>query len=100
MRRERREIMQSMSRRAALTMMGGAAIAGTSPALASPARESLGEIAEKNGFVFGAAAGPSATSEARYRQLYVTQARIVTTDVALKMGTLAPQEGTLRYDSA
>lgn len=88
-----------ISRRKALTMMG-AAIAGTSPAFASAPEGSLGEIAEKSGFVFGAAAGPAVGTDTRYRQLYTTHARIVTTDVALKMGTVAPRQGALRYDSA
>ena len=35
-----------------------------------------------------------------YRELYQTQTRIVTTDIAMKMGTIAPQPGPKRFESA
>lgn len=38
--------------------------------------------------------------DAAYRELYTTHARIVTTDVALKIGTIAGQPGPKRFDSA
>jgi endo-1,4-beta-xylanase len=94
-------VMESvLTRRKALALIGGAAIAGTTPASASPAAESLGEIAEKNGFVFGAAAGPAVGTNAGYRELYVKNATIITTDVAMKMGSIASQPDTLRFDAA
>ena len=49
--------------------------------------------------MFGAAAGPVIFNDAAYRDLYTTQTKIITTDVALKIGTLAPQPGAKRYES-
>lgn len=71
-------------------------------AKAAPAQpsESLGAIAAKNNVMFGAAAGPVLFTDAGYRDLYATQTRIITTDIALKMGTLAPMPGQKRFESA
>lgn len=38
--------------------------------------------------------------DAAYRELYTNHARIVTTDVAMKIGTIAGQSGPKRFDSA
>ncbi|MFX8270360.1 endo-1,4-beta-xylanase, partial [Acinetobacter baumannii] len=35
-----------------------------------------------------------------YRELYTRHTRIITTDIALKMGTIAPQSGPKRFESA
>lgn len=90
-----------ISRRQAMSILAGAGVASrvTMPSAAA-AGESLGAIAAENGFVFGAAAGPVIDKDVAYRELYTTHARIVTTDVAMKMGTIAPQPGPKRFESA
>src|SRR5207248_1109519 len=69
-------------------------------AFAAQSAQSLGAIAARNGIVFGAAAGPVIDKDHAYRELYQTQTRIVTTDIAMKMGTIAPQPGPKRFESA
>ena len=64
------------------------------------ASQGLGAIAAKNGFVFGAAAGPVIDKDVAYRELYTTHTQIVTTDIAMKMGTIVPQPGPKRFESA
>jgi endo-1,4-beta-xylanase len=97
---ERRSAMQVLSRRNALAFFAGASLsAGGTTSVASPL-QGLGAIAAKNGFVFGAAAGPVIDKDAAYRELYTTQTRIITTDVAMKMGTIMPQPGPKRFESA
>ena len=93
--------MQEWSRRDAFALIAGAGVAsyGNSAFAAQPA-QSLGAIAAKNGIVFGAAAGPVIDKDRAYRELYQTQTRIVTTDIAMKMGTIAPQPGPKRFESA
>lgn len=89
------------SRRQVLSMIAGAATIATQSKIASAAAtESLGAIAAANGFVFGAAAGPVIDKDLAYRELYQKHARIVTTDVAMKMGTIVPQSGPKRFESA
>ncbi|MET0719611.1 MAG: endo-1,4-beta-xylanase, partial [Tardiphaga sp.] len=62
--------------------------------------QGLGDIAASNGLVFGAAAGPVIYKDTAYRDLYTTHTKIVTTDVAMKIGTIAGQPGPKRYESA
>ena len=81
--------MQEWSRRSALALIAGASVASyNSNALAAQPTQSqtqsLGAIAAKNGIVFGAAAGPVIEKDRAYRELYQTQTRIVTTDIAMK----------------
>jgi endo-1,4-beta-xylanase len=93
--------MQEWSRRSALAFIAGASVAPYGKASAEqPLAQSLGTIAAKNGIMFGAAAGPVIEKDIAYRDLYQTQTRIVTTDVAMKMGTIAPQPGPKRFESA
>ena len=47
----------------------------------------LGTIAAKNGFVFGAAAGPVIDKDAAYRELYTTHTENYYDGHRLKMGT-------------
>jgi endo-1,4-beta-xylanase len=61
---------------------------------------SLGAIAAQNGYLFGAAAAEVIDSDAAYRDLYITQTKIITTDVALKIGRIAPQPGPKHFESA
>ena len=88
------------SRRQALAVLAGASVASTQATVGAAADESLGAIAAKNGFIFGAAAGPVIDRDLAYRELYARHARIVTTDVAMKMGTIASQPGPKRFESA
>ena len=93
--------MQQWSRRNALALIAGASVASYEKrALAAQPAQSLGAIAARNGIVFGAAAGPVIDKDRAYRELYQTQTRIVTTDIAMKMGTIAPQPGPKRFESA
>jgi endo-1,4-beta-xylanase len=97
---ERRSAMQELSRRHALAILAGTSVATLGRTSTAAPAQGLGEIAARNGFIFGAAAGPVIDKDAQYRELYTTQARIVTTDVAMKMGTIAPQAGPKRFESA
>jgi len=91
--------MNKLSRRQALAVIAGTVAASSKCAAAAPST-SLGEIAASNGLVFGAAAGPVIYKDTAYRELYTTHAKIVTTDVAMKIGTIAGQPGPKRFDSA
>jgi endo-1,4-beta-xylanase len=92
--------MIAVSRRRFLQMTAaGAAAANGRIAMAEPS-PSLGAIAAKNGYLFGAAAAEVIDKDAAYRDLYVTQTKIITTDVALKIGRIAPQPGPKHFESA
>lgn len=92
--------MISFSRRGLLKVTAaGLAMAGSRATPAAPAR-SLGSIAAKHGFMFGAAAAEVIDNDAVYRDLFVTQTRLITTDVALKMARVAPQPGPKRFEFA
>ncbi len=92
--------MIAVSRRC-LLQLAAASVAATSGrvAVAAPT-PSLGAIAARNGYLFGAAAAEVIDNDAPYRDLYVAQTRIITTDVALKIGRIAPQPGPKRFESA
>lgn len=96
--------MFECSRRKSLAILAGATLAMHRDAVAAPqtqsAAQSLGSIAAKNGLMFGAAAGPVIDKDVAYRELYTSQTKIITTDIALKMGTIAPQAGALCFDQA
>jgi endo-1,4-beta-xylanase len=92
--------MQILSRRHALGVLAGASVVARGGALVAAPSQSLGAIAAKSGFIFGAAAGPVIDKDVAYRSLYTEHARIVTTDIAMKMGTIAPQAGPKRFESA
>ena len=63
-------------------------------------RSMLGEVAASRGYFFGASAGSAIDSDAAYRELYVTQTRVITTDTALKIGTIAPRPGPKNFKPA
>jgi endo-1,4-beta-xylanase len=93
-------MLNSFSRRQALkAIAGGIAATSVRPAFAET-EDSLGAIAAANGFTFGAAAGPVIFKNAAYRELFETQTRIITTDIALKMGTVAPKDGPKHFEQA
>ncbi|UTD28275.1 glycoside hydrolase [Bradyrhizobium sp. WD16] len=87
-----RRQMFAMTAAAGLALRGGTATA--------KAEQSLGAVAAANGFTFGSAAGPVIDKDLAYRELYTTHAKIITTDIALKMGTIAPQPGPKQFASA
>jgi endo-1,4-beta-xylanase len=92
--------MTAISRRRFLqTTAAGIAAANGRIATAAPT-PSLGAIAARNGYLFGAAAVEVIDKDAAYRDLYVTQTKLITTDVALKSGRIAPQPGPKHYESA
>jgi endo-1,4-beta-xylanase len=93
--------MATLSRRRLLQVAAaGLAAANGRPAAAGPA-PSLGAIAARNGFLFGAAAATEVMDkDAAYRDLYVTQTRLITTDIALKIGRIAPQPGPKHFETA
>ena len=54
---------------------------------------SLGKIAAKAGVIFGASAGDEIFQNPAYGDLYAAEARIITTDVALKFDWVQPSRG-------
>lgn len=94
--------MTSVSRRRLMQMAAAGLAAGSArgAAAAAPLSTNLGEIAAKNGFLFGSAAAEVIDNDAPYRELYVTQAKLITTDVALKIGRIAPQPGPKHFETA
>lgn len=94
--------MTTLSRRNLLQIAaaGLAASCGRGAAATMPPSANLGEIGARNGFLFGAAAAAAIDSDPLYRDLYVTQTRLITTDVALKIGAIAPQPGPKHFESA
>jgi endo-1,4-beta-xylanase len=99
----RRRLLQMAAAGVALTR-GPTAVGAPAPGVAanpaqSPA-QSLGAIAAGNGYLFGAAGAEVIDSDAAYRDLYITQTRIITTDVALKIGRIAPQPGPKHFETA
>ena len=90
----------TLSRRGAMSLIAGAAIGSFGSSATHAADRSLGSIAAENGFIFGAAAGPVIDKDAAYRQLYVDHAKVITSDIALKMSRVAPKEGPLQFEAA
>ena len=93
-------MLNRLSRRQVLGTIAGSLVAPRIDFARAETMSSLGTIAAKHGHVFGASAGPVIFSNAAYRDLYITQTKIITTDVALKIGTIAPQPGTKHFESA
>src|ERR1700724_2046269 len=92
--------MTTVSRRGFLqTAAAGIAATNGRLAAATPA-PGLGEIAARNGYLFGAAAAEVIDKDPAYRDLYVTQTKLITTDIALKIGRIAPQPGPKHFESA
>lgn len=92
--------MQMISRRNALAVLASTPLALHAKESQAAAPQSLAAVAAQHGLTFGAAAGPVIDKDFAYRELYTSQTRIITTDVAMKMGTIAPQPGAKRYESA
>jgi endo-1,4-beta-xylanase len=96
--------MSHFSRRDLLHMTAAGLAASTSSAAAAGygqnSEANLGAIAARNGYLFGSAAAEVIDSDPAYRELYVTQTKIITTDVALKMGRIAAQPGPKHFETA
>jgi endo-1,4-beta-xylanase len=92
--------MIAVSRRDVL-QMAAAGVAATNGRIAAAApTPSLGAIAASSGHLFGAAAAEAIDTDAAYRDLYITQTKVITTDVALKTARIAPQPGPKRFEAA
>ncbi|MBU6462969.1 MAG: endo-1,4-beta-xylanase [Bradyrhizobium sp.] len=83
-----------------VTAAGFAASTGARATAGLNSAESLGAIAAKNGYLFGSAAAEVIDSDPAYRELYITQTKIITTDVALKMARIAAQPGAKHFETA
>jgi endo-1,4-beta-xylanase len=92
--------MTALSRRKLLQMTAAGVAASNAPIAVAAPTPSLGAIAARNGYLFGAAAAEVIDKDAAYRDLYVTQTKLITTDVALKIGRIAPQPGPKHFESA
>src|ERR1700686_4855091 len=92
--------MTAFSRRKLLQMTAAGVAAGNGRIAAAAPAPSLGAIAARNGYLFGAAAAEVIDKDPAYRDLYVTQTKLITTDIALKIGRIAPQPGPKHFESA
>jgi endo-1,4-beta-xylanase len=92
--------MNAVSRRRLLQMAAAGVAATNAPTAVGAPTPGLGAIAAKAGYLFGAAAAEVIDNDAAYRDLYVTQTKVVTTDIALKIGRIAPQPGPKHFESA
>ncbi len=82
----------------ALAMAAGNAADATSDPIA--AVPSLGELAARRGILFGAAVDRTVLGDPRLAALYRHQTRIVTTDTALKFGSIRPRPEVADYGEA
>jgi endo-1,4-beta-xylanase len=89
----------AVSRRRLLQMGAAGIVASHAPANAAAPPTSLASVAAANGFVFGSAAAEVIDSDPAYRELYVTQTKLITTDVALKMGRIAALPGPKQFET-
>jgi endo-1,4-beta-xylanase len=84
-------------------VLGGAVLAAGTAAgpagAADPIRSvpSLGALAAARGVTYGASIDRTVLTDARLAELYRHQTRIVTTDVALKFGSIRPQPNVADY---
>jgi endo-1,4-beta-xylanase len=93
--------MSEVSRRRLLQFAAAGLAAANARSAAAAPTPSLAAIAASNGFLFGAAAATEVMEkDAAYRDLYATQTKLITTDIALKMGRVAPQPGPKHFETA
>lgn len=101
----------AVTRRSAIAVLAGWSVLSTARAMRSggdaPMPQdsmapvpSLCALAANSGLTFGASIGVEAIDHADYRQLYLDHARVVTSDVALKLPNLRPDPGAPRYQAA
>lgn len=93
-------MIRGYSRRQILGTIAGGLVSTQANIVRAAPTAGLGTIAAANGSMFGAAAGPVIFSDAAYRDLYITQTRVITTDIALKMARVAPQPGPKHFEGA
>ncbi len=84
---------QNLSRRGMLFLLGaGSAGLAMGPGAAKASRKAgLAAIAKQAGLLYGASAGGEIFDDPAYRQLYVDETAIITTDVALKFDWIRPR---------
>jgi len=93
--------MPHITRRDMIATLSGTMIASLCKTNSHAAiADSLGDVAASKNVMFGAAASGAIDHDIGYRDLYTSQTRIVTTDTALKMGSIAPQPGTKHFEAA
>ncbi len=98
----------ALTRRSAIAILAGCGVFSTASALrvseASPSQprgaRSLGQAAERSGLLFGASIASVGVDSPAYRDLYIAQARILTSDLALKFAALRPDSGAPHYADA
>jgi endo-1,4-beta-xylanase len=88
-----------MTRRALLAQAAGM-IAATRVAKAAPKPSSLADAAAEAGILYGASIGQEAFDNPAYAELYRREARILTTDVALKFDWLRPTPDRFEFSFA
>lgn len=96
-------MVRKISRRQALAAVAGGFVAAQTQQVHAQrvsSSSSLGAIAAKSGHAFGASAGPIIFSDAPYRELYIAQTKLITTDVALKIGSIAGKPGPKNFAPA
>jgi endo-1,4-beta-xylanase len=92
--------MNRFSRRDLLQMTAAGLAASAVTTVSATPGPNLGEIAARNGYLFGAAAADVINNDRTYRELYITQTKLITTDVALKMAQIAAQPGAKHFEAA
>ncbi len=89
---------RGVTRRAALGLLGAAAVAPAARAQNTPAP--LWAAAQKNGILFGASASWEVINDPGYAELHAAQSRLLVTDKAMKFDYLRPREGVLNFEEA
>src|SRR6202140_5855254 len=92
--------MTAFSRRKLLQMTAAGLTATNGRVAVAAPTPGLGTIAASKGLLFGSAAAEVIDKDPAYRDLYVTQTKLITTDIALKIGRIAPQPGPKHFESA
>ncbi len=99
--------MPDTTRRRAMALMAAAAGAGLWPSRTTAedgddiaAVPSLGDLAARNGLLFGTAFDVGSIDRDREARLYRHHARILTSDGSMKFWSLRPEEDVVRYANA
>ena len=96
----------TLTRRSAIAILAGWSVLSTATAMRRDAppeprpagrAPSLGALAANNGLIFGASIASQGVATPEYRQLYLDQARILTSDWAMKFATVRPDAGAPRH---
>ncbi len=96
-----------LTRRGVLSLMAGASagaatlvLANSEPPAYAPPEEGLGALAARAGIEFGASVSMEIFADTGYRRLYLEQARILTSDTALKFASVRGTRATPNYADA